>query len=65
MKWGEIMKDEYGRDNTKFQSIREFKKEQLAFLLNDISKNPKRYPQNEYDWVKWLNDLSGEGVENL
>ena len=48
------MKDKYGRDDTKFEAIRKLKKEQLTFLLNDISKNSKKYPQNEDDWQSGL-----------
>lgn len=36
------MIDEYGRINTKSQAIREFKTEQMAYLLNDININPEK-----------------------
>ena len=46
------MIDEYGRINTKSQAIREFKTEQMAYLLNDININPEKYPSNYEDWLK-------------
>ena len=59
------MIDEYGRINTKSQAIREFKTEQMAYLLNYININPEKYPSNYEDWLKWLDEVSGDSVEKL
>lgn len=59
------MIDEYGRINTKSQAIREFKTEQMAYLLNDININPEKYPSNYEDWLKWLDEVSRDSVEKL
>lgn len=59
------MKDEYGRTNTRAQVIRNLANFRIAVLLDDIKKNPEKYPTNRNDWTEWLEQESGEDILNL
>lgn len=59
------MKDEYGRTNTRAQVIRNLANLRLALLLDDIKKNPEKYPRDREDWTEWLDQESGEDILNL
>ena len=59
------MKDEYGRINTRAQVIRNLANLRLALLLEDIKKNPEKYPNDKKDWIEWLEQESGEDILNL
>lgn len=59
------MKDEYGRSNTRAQVIRNLANFRIAVLLDDIKKNPEKYPTNRNDWTEWLEQESGENILNL
>lgn len=59
------MKDEYGRINTRAQVIRNLANLRLALLLDDIKRNPEKYPSDKNDWAEWLGQESGEDILNL
>lgn len=59
------MKDEYGRINTKLQVIRSLANVRMAWLLNDIKENPDKYPNTRAEWFEWLNQDSGDSLDNL
>lgn len=59
------MKDEYGRTNTRAQVIRNLANLRLALLLDDIKRNPEKYPSDKNDWIEWLEQESGEDILNL
>lgn len=59
------MKDEYGRIDNKAQVIRSLDKLRMAYLLDDIKKNPDKYPNDTMEWVEWLNMDSGYSIDNL
>ena len=59
------MKDEYGRINTKLQVIRNLADVRLSWLLNDIKENPDKYPNTRLEWFEWLNQDSGDSLDNL
>ena len=59
------MKDEYGRTNTRAQVIRNLANLRLALLLDDIKRNPEKYPSDKNDWIEWLDQESGEDILNL
>lgn len=59
------MKDEYGRINTRAQVIRNLANLRLALLLDDIKRNPEKYPSDKNDWIEWLDQESGEDILNL
>lgn len=59
------MKDEYGRINTRAQVIRNLANFRIAMLLDDIKKNPEKYPRDKNDWTEWLEQESGEDILNL
>jgi hypothetical protein len=59
------MKDEYGRIDNKAQVIRSLDKLRMAYLLDDIKKNPDKYPNDTMEWVEWLNMDSGDSIDNL
>lgn len=59
------MKDEYGRTNTRAQVIRNLANLRLTLLLDDIKRNPKKYPSDKNDWAEWLDKESGEDILNL
>lgn len=59
------MKDEYGRINNKSQVIRSLDKVRMAWLLNDIKENPDKYPNTRTEWFEWLNQDSGNSLDNL
>lgn len=59
------MKDEYGRINSKLQVIRSLANVRMAWLSNDIKENPDKYPNTRAEWFKWLNQDSGDSLDNL
>lgn len=59
------MKDDYGRINTRAQVIRILANLRLALLLDDIKRNPEKYPSDKNDWTEWLDQESGEDILNL
>lgn len=59
------MKDEYGRIDNKAQVIRSLDKLRMAYLLDDIKKNPDKYPNDTMEWVEWINMDSGDSIDNL
>lgn len=59
------MRDQFGRVNNKAQAIRDLDKLRLAILLDDIKKNSDKYPDSRNDWVEWLNEDSGDRVDQL
>jgi len=59
------MVDQFGRTNNKAQVIRELDKLRMAYLLDDIKKNPDKYPDNRMDWVEWLNKESGNNMDEF
>lgn len=59
------MKDEYGRTNTRAEAIRSLDNLRIAMFLEDIKKNPRKYPDNKNNWVEWLDQESGRDVLNL
>ena len=48
------MKDEYGRTNTRAQVIRNLANLRLTLLLDDIKRNPEKYPSDKNDWLNGL-----------
>jgi hypothetical protein len=67
-RWNEekdLSKDQYGRTNNKFQTIRDLDRFDLALLLNDIKIYPEKYPNSEEEWLKWLNMDSGSTIDTL
>lgn len=59
------MKDEYGRTNTRAQAIRSLDNLRIAMFLEDIKRNPEKYPDDKNDWVEWLNQKSGRDILSL
>jgi len=59
------MVDQFGRTNNKAQAIRELDKLRMAYLLDDIKRNPDKYPDNRMDWVEWLNKESGNNMDEF
>lgn len=59
------MKDEYGRTNRRAQVIRNLANLRLALFLDDVKKNPEKYPRDRKDWIEWLEQESGEDILNL
>lgn len=59
------MKDEYGRTDNRSQAIRSLDKLKLSYLLDDIAKNPNKYPSNPIEWLDWLNADSGDSIDEF
>lgn len=59
------MYDEHGKRINKAEAIHRMDKLRIAHLLNDIKKNPEKYPNDVCTWIEWLNSASGDSVDNL
>ncbi len=59
------MKDEFGRKQNKSQAIRSLNKLSMAMFLEDIKENPNKYPNNISNWIEWLDEDSGDSIDNL
>lgn len=59
------MYDKQGNRLNKAQVIHGLDKLKMAYLLDDIKKNPEKYPNNRDGWIDWLNLASGYSIDNL
>lgn len=59
------MRDAYGRIKNKSQVIRNLDKLRLAYLFDDVKRNPDKYPSDRIRWLEWLNADSGDNLDNL
>lgn len=59
------MKDRFGRINNRHQAIGEFSLIDLAYLFSMISRYPTEYPNDYEGWKDWLQQESGEDIDNF
>ena len=59
------MRDRNGEIMDKAHAIIGLDKLRLAIFLNDIKRNPDKYPNSNMEWLEWLNQDSGDNIDNL
>lgn len=59
------MVDQFGRTCSRAQAIRGFDKIKMAYLFDDMKKNPTKYPYNVVDWTNWLSEDSGDNIDDF
>ena len=59
------MYDEHGKRLNKAEVMHLMDKLRMAYLLDDIKKNPEKYPNDRKGWMEWLNLASGDSIDNL